>query len=357
MIVTELAVRAVDVPMRRPLGTSARSLTSAPLLLLDLHTDVGLTGRAYLFCYDGAGQRLMADVLHDARDLVVGETVEPRSSAAALARRWRLFGNAGAVAMSLAGVDVAAWDALAQEAGVPLVTLLGGQSRALPCYNSNGLGLIGAAAAAAEATELREEGYSQLKLRLGYPSLEEDVEVLRAVRDAVADAIVLVDYNQKLDRDEALRRCVAIDREGVGWIEEPLAHDDFIGSAEVAERVACPIQIGENLAGPRAVELALRVHASDLLMFDLQRIGGVTGWMQAQQLTADAAIPVSSHLFPEVSVHLLAASRAADRLEMVDWAAPLLLEPLRVVDGFAVPSSAPGTGVVWNEDVVRAYLC
>jgi mandelate racemase len=358
MIVRRVLVRAVQVPLRRPLATSARVVDTAPLLLVDVETEIGIVGRAYLFCYDALGQRLMADVLEDAAALVAGATVDPRALRAKLARRWRLFGTAGPAAMALAGLDVALWDALVQEAGQPLARFLGAESVALRCYNSNGLGLIGPAAAAAEAGELVAEGYDEIKLRLGYATLDEDLLVVRAVRSAVADRVrVVVDYNQLLDRDEGLRRCAALDGERLGWIEEPIAHDDFAGAAAIAARVETPVQIGENLPSAYAAEAAVAAGASDLLMFDLLRIGGVSGWLDAGRVATHHGVPLSSHLFPEVSVHLLAVSPTRDRIEMVDWGAPILQEPLRVRDGRVAAPDRPGTGVRWDEDAVKRYSC
>jgi len=313
-----------------------------------------VTGRSYVFCYDRVGQQLMQRVLRDAAGLISGTPLSPRSAEALLARRWRLFGNAGPVAMALSGIDVAMYDALAQHAGQPLVRYLGGAPTPVNCYNSNGLGLIGAAKAADEARELVEEGYAAIKLRLGYPTLAEDVAVVRAVRDAIGSHVaVLVDYNQVLDRDEGLRRCTALDTEGTRWIEEPIVHDDYSGAAAIAAHVTTAIQIGENFSGAHAVAASISAGASDLLMFDLQRIGGVSGWLEAAAVAQD--LPLSSHLFPEVSVHLLALSPHCDLLEVVDWAAPVLLEPLTIRDGTAIAPERPGTGVAWNEDAVRRY--
>ncbi len=353
-----MLVRAVQVPMRRPLSTSAQVIREAPLLLVDLQTDLGIDGHAYLFCYHALGQRMMADVLREASDAVVGSAVDPGALRVNLRKRWRLFGSAGPVDMALSGIDVALWDALSQEAGQPLAQFLGATPVPLQCYNSNGLGLIGSAAAATEALELVDEGYDAIKIRVGYPSLAEDVSVVRAVRHAVGDAVrLLVDYNQALDREEAMRRCIALDDEGVHWIEEPIVHDDYAGAADISARIATPLQLGENLAGKHAVEAALEARASDLLMFDLQRIGGVTGWLDAAAVASDHRLPLSSHLFPEVSAHLLALSPTRDWLEMVDWAAPILRDPLLVRDGKVASSERPGTGIRWDRDAVRRFMC
>src|SRR5439155_1759759 len=82
----------------------------------------------------------------------------------------------------------------------------------------------------------------------------------------------------------------------------------------------------------------------DYVMPDVGRIGGVTGWMQAAGLAAARGVEMSSHLVPEVSVHLLAATPTAHWLEYVDWADAILEEPMPVIDGAVTPSARPGLG-------------
>jgi mandelate racemase len=252
---------------------------------------------------------------------------------------------------------VACWDALAIAAGQPLARLLGGTTRPVPAYNSNGLGLMEAGRLADEASELvAEGGFAAVKLRLGYATLAEDLAAVRAVRSRVGEAVhVMVDYNQALTVAEALRRGHALDGEGVYWIEEPIRHDDYRGCAQLARELATPIQIGENFNGPVALESALDARASDYVMPDLERIGGVTGWQRAAGLAAARGIETSTHLFPEVSAHLLAATPTAHWLEYVDWAAPLLEQPLEILDGFAVVRDAPGNGLAWNREAVERF--
>jgi mandelate racemase len=103
------------------------------------------------------------------------------------------------------------------------------------------------------------------------------------------------------------------------------------------------------------MEEALAARACDYVMPDLERIGGVTGWRRAAALAASHGIEMSSHLFPEVSAHLLAATPTAHWLEYVDWAAPLLVEPLRIDDGFALVPERPGNGLAWDPDAVKRY--
>jgi mandelate racemase len=359
--VSSLTVRAirtipVEVPMRHVLGTSRGTVRAAPLLLVDLETHEGITGHAYLFCYVRAAAKAMIAMLEEVERLVKDRALEPQPLWDELARRFTLIGVQGIVRMALSGFDVAAWDALARAAGVPLVRLLGGSPRHVRAYNSNGLGLMPLAALAKEAEELLEGGFEGVKLRLGYPTLDEDLAAVRAVRGRIPDQVALmVDYNQALALDEALERGAALEGENVYWLEEPIRHDDYRGAARLARALELPVQIGENFSLPFAMEEALETGACDFVMPDLERIGGVTGWRRAAALAQARGIPMSSHLFPEVSAHLLAVTPTAHWLEYVDWASPLLEAPIAIENGKAVIPERPGNGLEWKQEAVERY--
>jgi len=347
---------AVEVPMARPLGTSAQTMRAAPILLVDLETQEGITGRGYLFCYMRMAPRLIATVLADIADALRGERIAPVDFSTRLQQHYRLLGVQGIVRMALAGFDVACWDALSVAAGLPLASYIGGQPRSIPAYNSNGLGLMQPEQAADEAEALLERGFRAVKLRLGRPTAEQDLAVVRAVRRRLPETVaVMADYNQALTVTEAIRRGQALDDEGLYWIEEPTRHDDYTGCARVAAALKTPVQIGENFAGAPAMATALAAHACDYVMPDLERIGGVTGWQRAAAIASAAGIEMSSHIFPEASVHLLAATPTCHWLEYVDWAAPILAEPLRIADGMALVPDRPGSGVSWDPDAIKRY--
>jgi mandelate racemase len=346
----------VEVPIKLPLGTSAGTIRSAPLLLIDVETEEGVTGRAYLFCYLAAAAPAIAGMLGEIERTVKGERVVPADLWENLARRFKLIGVQGIVRMAMAGFDVACWDALALAAGKPLVRLLGGEPRPIPAYNSNGLGLMAPGAAADEAEKLLEKGFRAVKLRLGNATLEADLAAVRAVRRRLPASVeLMVDFNQALSLEEALRSGRTIDAEGITWIEEPIRHDDYRGCAEVARELATPVQIGENFSLPQAMAEGLAAGACDYVMPDLERIGGVTGWRVAASLAAEKNIPMSSHMYAEASAHLLAVTPTCHYLEYFDWADAILAEPLAIVDGSAVIPDRPGTGVVWDEKAVKRY--
>jgi mandelate racemase len=351
--------------MKRALGTSARRMDIAPLVLIDLETGEGVTGRAYVFCYLPSATTAVAAIVGEAAAHVKGDRLDPILLRAKLARHFRLLGVHGMVTMALAGLDAACWDARAIAAGVPLVSMLGGTIRPIRAYNSNGLSIRDAGSGirdpmselADEAEELLAEGgFDAVKLRLGYSTLAEDLAALRAVRKRVpAETIVMSDYNQALTVAEAVQRGRALDGEGLAWIEEPIRHDDYNGNATLTRELATPIQIGENFDTPHAMAEALAAKACDYVMPDFARIGGVSGWLEAAALAQAAGMETSSHLYPEFSAHLLAVTPTCHWLEYVDWAAPILKEPIEIRDGHAIIPSRPGAGLEWNVDAVARF--
>jgi mandelate racemase len=237
------------------------------------------------------------------------------------------------------------------------VRLLGGAPRPVRAYNSKGLGIMPLKALAKEAAELAAEGFGAVKLRLGRAQAKDDLEALRAVKKTIGPQVTLmVDFNQGLTVAQALERGRLIDAEGgVHWIEEPVRADDFAGNARLTREIATPIQIGENFMGPEQMAQALAAQACDYVMPDAQRIGGVTGWMRAAALAQGAGMEMSSHLFPEVSCHLLAVTPTCHWLEYVDWADPVLEEPVRVKDGHVQIPERPGIGMRWDEKAVKRF--
>jgi mandelate racemase len=356
--IRDIRVRPVAAPMKRPLTTSTGALTVAPLLLIDLETNEGIAGRSYLFAISAPHLAPIAKLVEAMAQMLKGDAVAPLEIERKLRARYTLLGVHNIVLFAMAGVDMAAWDALGQSLGQPLVRLLGGVPRPVQAYNSKGLGIQPLDPLAREARELVDEGFRAVKLRLGRPNAADDLAALKAVKQAIGPGVTLmVDFNQALSVAEAIRRGRMIDEEGgVMWIEEPIRADDFAGCARIAREVATPIQIGENFMGPEQMAQALAAGAADYVMPDAQRIGGVTGWMRAAALAQGAGIEMSSHLFPEASAQLLALTPTAHWLEYVDWADAILDEPLQLREGCVLPTNRPGLGMQWNEKAVERYL-
>ena len=354
MRIRDVQARAVVAPLEPPVRTASGHVTQAPLLLIDLTTDEGIVGRSYLFGYHAFTLAPLRELVVALGEIVKGNVLAPVELDKTMRSRMTLFGTRGLQGVAVAGVDMAAWDALAVRAGVPLAEMLGSRPRPIPAYNS--LGMIPPGEAADAAAKTVAAGFKALKVKVGWPTLAEDLAVVRAARKHLGDdAALMVDYNQSLATPEAIRRGRVLDSEGVSWIEEPVRADDYRGAAEIATQVTTPIQIGENFNGVYEMELALSLGASDLVMPDAQQIGGVTGWFRAAALAQAAGVPCSSHLFIEVSAHLLAMTPTCHYIEYLDVAAPILAESLRPVDGMIQAPARPGIGIEWDENAITRY--
>ncbi|SUV89848.1 mandelate racemase / L-alanine-DL-glutamate epimerase [Bordetella holmesii] len=204
------------------------------------------------------------------------------------------------------------------------------------------------------AAQACEQGFRAIKTKIGYPSLQEDLRVLRALRHAVGDEVaIMADYNQGLTVPEAARRLRALRDEGLCWIEEPTLQEDYLGHARL--RGAVPVQMGENWFGVEEMQKALTAGACDYAMPDIMKIGGVTAWLRAAALAHAHGVPMSSHIFQEFSAHVLAVTPGAHYLERMDLAAPVLQQPLRFEEGQAIIGQAPGVGLQWDERAVSRY--
>jgi mandelate racemase len=355
--IRSIRARPVQVPFKRPPISASGALPHAALVLIDLETEEGLTGRSYLFGFASWTLRPILGCVDAMGDMLKGDAVAPFEIEAKLRKRLTLLDTPGLVGLALAGVDMCAWDVLAQATSLPLVKLLGGELKPIRAYNSCGLWIQPVERLADEAEALMAEGgFSAIKLRLGRDDPSEDLAAVRAVKKRVGDKItVMCDYNQRLTVNEAILRGRMLDDEGLYWIEEPVRHDDYAGCARVAAELRTPLQTGENLVDTFELINALEARAMDYVMPDVQRIGGVTGWLRAAAITQAYGMEMSSHLFPEYSAHLLAVTPTGHWLEYMDWATPIVAEPIQVKDGHIVIPDRPGSGITWNEDAVKRY--
>jgi mandelate racemase len=354
MKLASVAVRAVSVPLEVPVKTAAGDVTHAPLVLLDATTDEGVVGKAYVFTYTPMVLKPICDLVRGLSQSIIGKPLAPLSSEAALTSRLRLLGPTGLLAIAVSAIDMACWDAMARRASLPLARLLGGDLRPVKAYLS--VGMDGPEAAARSAHEAIERGFKALKIKIGYSTLDADLAAIEAALGVIGDkAGLAVDYNQSLDVNEGMRRCRALDGLGLLWIEEPTLQDDYVGHSRIADAIATPIQIGENWFGTREMAKAISQGAMDLAMPDLMKIGGVTGWLRAARLAESAGLPVSSHLFQEVSAQLMCATPTANWVEYLTLADPILTDPVRISDGMIMLDEKPGSGVEWDEDAVARF--
>jgi mandelate racemase len=358
LVIRRIRARPVLAPMKLPLHTASGAIDQTALVLLDLETTAGITGRAYLFAPAVAHLASIVALVESMSEMLAGDAVVPFEIEKKLRARHKLLGVHNIVMFAMSGIDMAAWDVVGQSLNQPLTALLGGTPRPVRAYNSKGLGIMPLPALERQAKQLVDGGFDAVKLRLGRTEARDDLDALCTVKKALGEKVTLmVDFNQGLTVAEAIRRGHWIDAEGgVHWIEEPVRADDFAGCAKVAQAIRTPIQIGENFMGPEQMAQALAAGACDYVMPDLERIGGVTGWMRAAARAQGAGIEMSIHIFAEASAQLLPVTPTGHWLEYVDWADTVLLDPLRIEKGLAMPSLRPGLGMAWDEKAVKKYL-
>jgi mandelate racemase len=346
--------RAVLAPLKQPIRTAVGTIPAAPLVLIDVTTDEGIVGRAYIFGYIPAALAPLVRFIDELAPELKGKPVAPFERMRDFDRRFRLVGWQGLIGMAVAGLDMAFWDATARALDQPVVRLLGGSPISLPAYDSYGIVDLGTD----EPTLRRsvEEGFRAVKIKIGDGGLDKDVMTVGAVRQIIGPEVrLMVDYNQSLNPVEASRRIARLAEFDLHWVEEPVRAEDLGGHARVRARSTVPIQTGENWWFPSDMAKAIAARASDLAMLDVMKIGGVTGWLSAIGQAEAASLPVSSHIFVEVSAHMLAVTPTVHWLEHLDVASAILMEPYRAVAG-RVTARGPGFGLDWDEKAVQKFI-
>lgn len=354
-IIRSLRARAVNVPLEYPVRTSVGVVETAPLVLLDMETDQGIVGRSYVFTYTPLGMVPIRELLLSLNAVLAGQPLAPFDIEQLLLRRFRLLGNTGVVKIASAAVDMAAWDALALSRGLPLVELLGGSRRSIQAYDSHSMD--GPAIGPARARRSVDQGLKAIKIKIGHATLREDVDSVARIREVIGDGIELMaDLNQGVSVPEAIRRGRALEPFNLAWLEEPTLQEDYNGAASIRSELKTPIQMGESWFSVEEMHKAIVAGATDLVMPDAMKIGGVSGWLRASALAATYGIPMSAHIFEEFSVHLLAVTPTAHWLEKMGLADPILAKPLAYRDGRGLIPDGPGVGIEWNEAAVERYL-
>lgn len=349
-----LATKVVRTRLAEPVRTAIHDSAEMDHVLIRLVAQGPVTGIGHLFCFgDGWARSLEAMVRQLGAAVIGADAAQPDRLHDRMQGLIRFMGRNGAAQMAVAGLDVACWDIAGKLRREPLWSLLGGVRRPLPCYASDSLWLGDPIEdLAAKAKRRLELGFEAMKVRVGSADAASDERRVAEVRRAAGpDATVMADANQGWDRAQAIETGRRLASHGLYWLEEPVPSEDYASLAPVAEATGLPIATGESWFGPAETQAGLDTGAVSVLMPDLERIGGVTGWMRASAAARAAGARLSPHLFPEVSIHLMCAQPDDHLLEWVPWFEDLFEAAPVVREGRLEPGEEPGLGFEFRSSV------
>jgi len=270
LLITDVTVNAVIVPMDPPHRTASGEIAVSPLVLVDLHAG-GVVGHSIAFAYTPAALKPLADLILNLKPLLINQPLAPYTLYDQLQARFRIMGTQGLVGVALAAFDMACWDALAKHYNKPLYRFLGGSPNVVQAYAN--VGFDGPAECARQAESFAKRGFKAIKAKIGYATVQDDIAVIEAMRQAVGpDVELMVDYNQSLDPVTAIETIDKLKDLGLSWVEEPVLAHDHQSCARVRQAVNTPIQGGENWWGPLDMQQALAAQATDYVMPDVQKI-------------------------------------------------------------------------------------
>lgn len=373
---------AIDGLLEAPVSVP-RSGTTANLvfagyrsLIVRIDTDEGLTGA-------GEGlvrlaPRATAAIVDDLASLLIGR--DPRDVDVIWEDLYATMANRGHtrgfMIEAISAIDIALWDILGKARGEPLYRLLGGaHSSSVPCYASS-VRIKPPGEAADDARSLAEDGFQAIKLKIGRGGgrLDEDLEAVAAVRDAIgSDVDLMVDANGGYTIAEASYIARGLERYNVRWFEEPLAADDLDGYRQLRSRVNLPIAAGETWFTRYDFRDALVREAVDIVQPDVSRCGGVSEAKKVASLADAFHVPYAPHTGQSsavclvASMHLAAAASNGLTYEYIaaDWSSTQE-NPLRtrITDfdftatrsgGFVSPPDQPGIGLSVDWSALDAY--
>ncbi len=360
MKITRLRTQVVHLPIDPPIPTAILgTIRSADCVLTFLDTDEGLTGEGLVFSTNNRRLSVILEMIRQLEDLVVG--MDPRIGGALNAGAWKdlnFLGYEGVSIVGLAAVDNALWDLRGKAAGLNVAHLIGACRTAVPTYASGGLWLgTTIDELQAQARGFVDRGFRAMKTRVGPTDPDRMVARVAAVREVIGpDIALMVDANQQMSVKQAIRIGRMMEPLNLTWFEEPVICHDHQGEATIRAALDTPIASGETVYTHRGVLAMLQAGACDVMMPDLQRMGGPTEFLKAGHLCEAFHIPCSSHLFPEMSLPLLAALPGGHYLEYMPWFEAIYRERIELdANGHAIVTDRPGWGFSFDPDAIRHF--
>jgi L-alanine-DL-glutamate epimerase-like enolase superfamily enzyme len=319
--------------------------------IVRLTCDDGAQGVGYAYTIGTGGSSVIALLRDHLAPQLVGR------DASQIEAIWKdLFFHTHATAvgaitsLALAAIDTALWDLKCRRAGEPLWKVAGGAQTKVPVYTTEGGWLHHSSRQLVdEAVAAKAQGFRGAKVKIGKPTIAEDVRRLSAVREAVGDDFeLMVDANQAFTVAEARRRAHAYKDLGLAWLEEPLPAEDLGGHVDLAAAAPMPIAVGESLYHPAHFREYLERDACSIVQVDCARVGGITPWLKVAHLAETFNAPVCPHFLMELHVSLTAAVPNGAWVEYIPQLDSLTTSRMKIDGGYAVPPSSVGLGIEWD---------
>ncbi len=340
------------IPLPTALSDSTHgTIRGFELVTVRLRDDDGAEGVGYTYTVGAGGAAVHALVARALAPVLAGR------DAGRIEELWQTMwwalhygGRGGAQVLAISAVDIALWDLRARCHGVPLWRLLGGFDPRVPCY-AGGIDLDFTVDALLKQTdENLARGFRAVKMKVGRPSLREDVERVRAMRSHLGDDFpLMVDANMRWSADDAIRAARALAPLAPVWLEEPTIPDDVPGHARIVREGGLPIAAGENLRSLYEFRQLIEAGGVTFPEPDVTNCGGVTVFMKVCHLAEAFNLPVTSHGAHDITVHLLAAAPNRSYLEAHGFGLDrFIAEPLRLEDGKAIAPDRAGHGVEFD---------
>jgi L-alanine-DL-glutamate epimerase-like enolase superfamily enzyme len=359
MKIKHVRSQVVRLPLDEPLaGGPAYFRTHNQFVTLRIETADGVEGIGASF-FGGALSGTLKHAVDQLGELIVGDDplhiewiVQKLRTAGASA------GPGGILTLAISAVDMALWDIKGKVLGQSLGTMLGGLRDRVPTYASGALVRAYSLEHLLKAAPLLvAKGFKQMKTQLALPgetTPEKEVERARLVREAVGPHIDLMcDINQRWAVHQAIDIGKRVEDVRFFWLEDVTAHDDYSGLARVADALTTPIAGGECLYGITPFRHMIEAHSVDIIMIDLNRVGGISNWMKVAAMAEAFNLPVVSHLFPEIHVHLISAIPNGLTVEYMPWSFKLFEEVPAPANGELTVPTKPGLGLEFSREIER----
>ncbi|UPK37237.1 mandelate racemase/muconate lactonizing enzyme family protein [Bradyrhizobium sp. 186] len=356
MKISRLRTHVAHLPVAKPFSTGRYDVRSIDCVCVFLETDEGLVGEGMCYVTNGRRLKVLREMIVSLEHLVVGlELGQSGSFVLNAFNDVRAFGRQGISALAISAVEEALWDVRGKQFGVNISHILGACRTTVPSY-VNSLWLSATIDELhKEAEGLVRRGFRAIKMHVGLPDPDKDVERVRAVREMLGpDVVLLVDAAQLIASPEAsIKLARRIEEFDIGWYEEPVMGSNPLSEAKVAAAIDIPAATGEYTYNHQGIFELLQLKAADILMPDLQRMGGPTEFLKAAAICEAFDIPVSSHVFPQMSLALMACVPNASYHEYINWFDALYQEPLlRDERGASIVPNGPGWGFAIDPSVL-----